>query len=330
MEDPTLPSSEFEHIIDIKKCVPPMLCEIFTLESDCDPSVGIKYYKWDSSKTYSQSMRSNIVNENIRVSFTSDFWGGENKEFAKLENMILKRAIKQYDEEDSSNHYDNAHLSNRTAIKYTPGSFFKKHCDISDAVDSLATVLLIPPKCHFPHTGGELILYTKEKKLIVVADDKLWTCCVMGYDVPHEISHVLSGTRMVYKFKLIYKKIRKMTKQITEKFHVSKEYHVPIPYPTTPDMDFGLPVYNHNLIIQNSMTKYILNEVLEKYGSEYDIFIYNDSFLDSYIDGQINCIYDEVGKFSHDVYEYNDEEGYDFEGKEYFVTCLRFVKKTTV
>lgn len=321
MEDLTLTPIEYKHIIDIEQCVYPMLCEVFMLESDCDPTVDIEYVEWDDSKIYSQAMKTNVVNKNMRSSMASQFISYKNKEFCKLEDVILKKAIKQH---------NNAYLSNHTAIKYTSGSFFMRHCDISDAVNSLATVLLIPPKCHFSYTGGELILYTKEKNLVVVADDKLWTCCIMGYDVPHEISRVLSGIRMVYKFKLMYDRISKITKYITEKFHVSKEYDVPIPNPSSTDLDFGLPVYNHNLIIQNNMTKYILNKVLEKYGSEYDILIYNNSFLDRDIDDQIYCIYDEIGKFSHDVYEFNDEDGYDFEGREYFVTCLRFIKKTTI
>lgn len=318
MEHSVKTFTECKHIIDIEQCVDPMLCEVFMLESDCDPTVGIKYGGWDDSKIYSQAMKTNVVNQNMRISSASPFWSHENKEFNELEDIILKKSIKQHNK---------AYLSNHTAIKYTPGSFFKKHCDISDAVNSLATVLLIPPKCHFSYTGGELILYTKEKNLVVIADDKLWTCCIMGYDVPHEISRVLSGTRMVYKFKLMYLRISEITKLITEKFEISKEYDVPIPYPTDDNLDFGLPVYNHNLIVQNNMTKYILNKVLEKYGSEYNILIYNDSFLDKYIDIEIHCIYDEIGKFSQDVYEFNDEDGYDYEGREFFVTCLRFVKK---
>lgn len=90
-------------------------------------------------------------------------------------------------------------------IKYQKNDFFSSHIDAKENSSHIGTIIIIPPKSMFNHQGGELILQTNEKEIIINADDTKWFCLVFDINIKHKLNKILSGQRIIFKSKIYFK-----------------------------------------------------------------------------------------------------------------------------
>jgi len=92
-------------------------------------------------------------------------------------------------------------LRNLQVIKYPPGGFFQKHTDHSKDLKHAATMIFIPPKSLYPHTGGELMV---ERQIYAADSFDKWRVVMWPVDVEHEVFAVTSGERVCFKYEVWY------------------------------------------------------------------------------------------------------------------------------
>ncbi len=88
-------------------------------------------------------------------------------------------------------------------IKYITGDFFKKHIDGKESESHIGTLLIYPPGQIF--SGGELIIYNGDKTKTLFNSDHSQQYHIVGLPLGlyHECTPITSGTRYVFKAKII-------------------------------------------------------------------------------------------------------------------------------
>jgi hypothetical protein len=132
----------------------------------------------------------NVVNSEYRNSQSAKT---ELINIVEITNMVAKKINKSKDEID---------LVEFKQIKYTRDSFFSLHSDNIKSNNYVATVLFIDGSQHF--TGSDLFLgdtsqYSHSDVVKISLHKNKWNCIIFDLEVPHSVSKLLSGERIVYK-----------------------------------------------------------------------------------------------------------------------------------
>lgn len=86
-------------------------------------------------------------------------------------------------------------------LYYKQGDFFSRHSDGKSNKRHFCTLLLLPPSNINRYTGGDLILYDGNDKIVIQPNSDKWMLVGFPINVEHESTPVISGRKIIFKTK---------------------------------------------------------------------------------------------------------------------------------